>query len=229
MRLLLVEDDKALGETLRLALQRAGYVVDWTGDARAAVAGALSQEYAAVLLDLSLGGLDGGSALRALRAARNDTPVIIMTALDDRLRKLRELDAGADDYLVKPFEIRELLARLRALTRRSSEQPKTTLLQVVDLVLDNATHHVERGGKTIELTAKEYAVLECLMREPGRVLTRTMIAEHVWNYDVYNESNVVNVYIRNLRRKIDDGCDLKLIQTVHGVGYRLSVEEDETV
>jgi DNA-binding response OmpR family regulator len=139
---------------------------------------------------------------------------------------LPELDAGADDYLVKPFAIKELLARLRALTRRSTDQPKSLILQVSDLSLDTRTRKVRRGGTRIELAVKEYAVLECLMREPGRVLTRTMIAEHVWNYDTFNQSNVVDVYVRNLRRKIDDPFDKKLIRTLRGAGY--SISDDET-
>jgi DNA-binding response OmpR family regulator len=229
MRVLLVEDQRKTSAYIKRGLEEQGYAVDAVYTGREALDWAEAAPYDAVVLDILLPELDGLAVCRELRRRGARVPILMLTARDTLDDRVTGLDAGADDYLVKPFEIRELLARLRALTRRSSEQPKTTLLQVADLVLDNATHHVERGGKTIDLTAKEYAVLECLMREPGRVLTRTMIAEHVWNYDVYNESNVVNVYIRNLRRKIDDGCDLKLIHTVHGVGYRLSVKEDETV
>ena len=229
MRVLLVEDQRKTSAYVKRGLEEQGYAVDAAYTGREALDWAEAAPYDAIVLDILLPELDGLAVCRELRRRGARVPILMLTARDTLDDRVTGLDAGADDYLVKPFEIRELLARLRALTRRSSDQPKTTLLQVADLVLDNATHHVERDGKTIDLTAKEYAVLECLMREPGRVLTRTMIAEHVWNYDVYNESNVVNVYIRNLRRKIDDGCDLKLIQTVHGVGYRLSVEEDEAV
>ena len=138
-------------------------------------------------------------------------------AIDDRVAGL---DAGADDYLVKPFAMKELLARVRAMTRRASNAPKSPVLQVADLSLDTLTHYVQRGDKKIKLTAKEYSVLECLMREPEHVLTRTMIAEHVWNYDVFNQSNIVDVYIRNLRRKIDDDWDTQT--NPYRAGRRLS-------
>ena len=146
------------------------------------------------------------------------------TAVDDRVNGL---DAGADDYLPKPFALKELFARLRALARRSAGPPHNTVLQVGDLTLDTLTRRVKRGNRTLHLTAKEYAVLECLMREPDRVLTRAQIAEQIWNYDGYNQSNILDVYIRNLRRKIDAPSDLKLIHTVRGAGYYLSTEDND--
>ncbi len=153
----------------------------------------------------------------------------MLTARDTIDDRVAGLDSGADDYLIKPFAMKELVARTHALTRRIIDAPKSPFLRVADLELDTLTRYVKRGDRTIKVTTKEYAILECLMREPERVLTRTMIAEHVWNYDVYNQSNVVDVYIRNLRRKIDDGVDLKLIHTVRGAGYRISTrDEDET-
>jgi DNA-binding response OmpR family regulator len=152
----------------------------------------------------------------------------MLTARDSIDDRVKGLDAGADDYLIKPFALKELLARLRALARRASDQPRSAELRVADLVLDTSTRQVRRNNRLIELTAKEYAVLECLLRESPRVLTRTMIAEHVWNYDVFNQSNVVDVYICNLRRKLDDACDLKLIQTVRGAGYRLAADDTAT-
>jgi DNA-binding response OmpR family regulator len=171
--------------------------------------------------------MDGIAVCRELRGRGNRAPILMLTARDTVDDRVAGLDAGADDYLVKPFALKELLARIRALTRRSSEAPKSPILQVADLSLDTLTRRVKRDNRTIELTAKEYAILECLMREPDRVLTRTQIAEHVWNYDVVNHSNVVDVYIKNLRRKIDDPADAKLIHTVRGAGYRISLETQD--
>jgi DNA-binding response OmpR family regulator len=157
-------------------------------------------------------------------------PILMLTARDAVDDRVAGLDAGADDYLVKPFALKELLARLRALARRGADAPKSPVLTLADLSLDTSTRRVKRATQTVELTAKEYAILECLLRANGRVLSRNLIAEHVWNYEVFNESNVVDVYIRNLRRKIDDPFPLKLIHTIRGAGYRLSVENDhETV
>ena len=182
--------------------------------------------YDLILLDILLPEMDGLAVCRELRRTGNRTPVLMLTARDAIDDRVAGLDAGADDYLVKPFALKELLARLRALNRRSADVPKSPVLQLADLTLDTLTRRVKRGNKTIELAAKEYAVLECLLREPERVLTRTQIAEHVWNYDVFNQSNIVDVYIKNLRRKIDDGFEVKLIHTIRGAGYRLSVESD---
>jgi DNA-binding response OmpR family regulator len=182
--------------------------------------------YDLILLDILLPEMDGLAVCRELRRKGNRTPVLMLTARDAIDDRVAGLDAGADDYLVKPFALKELLARLRALNRRSADVPKSPVLQLADLTLDTLTRRVKRGNKTIELAAKEYAVLECLLREPERVLTRTQIAEHVWNYDVFNQSNIVDVYIKNLRRKIDDGFEVKLIHTIRGAGYRLSVESD---
>jgi DNA-binding response OmpR family regulator len=182
-----------------------------------------------IVLDLLLPELDGVSVCRELRQRGLRAPVLILTARDTIDDRVAGLDAGADDYLAKPFALKELLARLRALARRATEAPKSPVLEIGGLSLDPLTHRVKRGDRVVELTAKEFAVLECLMREPGRVLTRTMIAEHVWNYDVYNQSNVVDVYIRNLRRKIDDQFETKLIHTVRGTGYQLALDGDDGV
>jgi DNA-binding response OmpR family regulator len=154
-----------------------------------------------------MNGLDVCQRLRQ----RAHQPVLMLTARDTVNDRVNALDAGADDYLVKPFAMKELLARLRALSRRASEQPKSPILEFAGLSLDTRTHQVRRGGRLIPLAAKEFSVLECLLREPERVLTRAQIAEHVWNYEAFNQSNVVDVYIRNLRRKIDDPFEQKLI------------------
>lgn len=229
MRILLVEDDPVLADIVQRSLRTHGHRVDAAADMDTARLWWRTQPFDAVLLDLNLpasahprSGLGNGlDLLREARARGDRTPVIVLTARDRTEQRIAGLDAGADDYLVKPFAFRELLARLRALLRRAADAPKVTLLQVADLTLDTRTQRVQRAGRTIELTAKEFAVLEALMRDPGRVLSRTVIADHVWSYDAFNQSNVIDVYIRNLRRKIDDGSTVKLIETVRGVGYRV--------
>jgi DNA-binding response OmpR family regulator len=214
MRLLLVEDDKALGGALRLALQRVGYVVDWTDDGHAAVAGALSQEYAAVLLDLSLGGFDGGSALRALRAGLNDTPVIIVTAIDDRHRRLRELDAGADDYIVKPFDLDELLARLRVQVRRRDGRT-SDVLQAGDVSLDLAARTACRDGQAVSLTAREFRVLTALMRRTGAFVSKSELESALYEDGAEVESNTIESAVCALRRKFGT----PFIVTARGLGY----------
>jgi len=226
MRVLIVEDERKISAYVKRGLEEQGYAVDAVYTGREALDWAEAAPYDLILLDILLPELDGLSVCRELRRRGSRMPILMLTARDAVDDRVAGLDAGADDYLVKPFAMKELLARLRALTRRAASAEKSPVLQVADLSLDTLTHRVKRGGKGIELTAKEYAVLECLLREPERVLTRTMIAEHVWNYDVFNQSNVVDVYIRNLRRKIDDGYGLKLIHTVRGAGYRLSAEQE---
>ena len=223
MRVLIVEDEHRISAYVRRGLEERGYAVDAVYTGREALDWAESAPYDLIILDILLPEMDGLRVCRELRQRGLATPLLMLTARDAVDDRVAGLDAGADDYLVKPFAMRELLARLRALTRRVTDVSRSPVLQVADLSLDSLTRRVRRGGKVIELTAKEYAVLECLMREPEHVLTRTMIADHVWNYDDHNQSNVVDVYTRNLRRKIDDGFDLKLLQTVRGAGYRLSV------
>ena len=229
MRLLLVEDDHKIAGYVKRGLEEEGYAVDAAYDGRDGLDWALAAPYDLFILDVMLPGLDGFSLCRELRRQGIHAPVLMLTARDAVDDRVDGLDAGADDYLVKPFAFRELLARLRALLRRAADAPKRTVLQAGDLTLDTRTQRVQRGERTIELTAKEFAVLECMMRDPGRVLSRTVIADHVWSYDAYNQSNVIDVYIRNLRRKIDDGSERKLIETVRGVGYRVTVGDDATV
>jgi heavy metal response regulator len=226
MRVLVVEDERKISSYLKRGLEEQGYAVDTAYTGREALDYAESAPYDVILLDILLPEMDGLTVCRELRRNDHRTPILMLTARDSVDDRVNGLDAGADDYLVKPFALKELLARLRAMSRRNTEQPKSPLLQIANLSLDTLTRRVKRGGKLIELTSKEYAVLECLMREPERVLSRTQIAEHVWNYDVFNQSNVVDVYIKNLRRKIDDGFEVKLIHTVRGAGYRISVEKD---
>jgi DNA-binding response OmpR family regulator len=227
MRVLLVEDERHISTYIKRGLEEEGYAVDAVYTGRDALDWAEATTYDLIILDILLPELDGISACHELRQRGNRTPVLMLTALDTVDDRVTGLDSGADDYLVKPFAIKELLARLRALTRRSPEQPKLPILQVADLILDTRARQVRRSGKRIELAAKEYAILECLMREPGRVLTRTMIAEHVWNYDNFNQSNVVDVYVRNLRRRIDEPFEKKLIHTLRGMGYSISDDESD--
>lgn len=229
MRILVVEDDHKICAYVKRGLEEQGYAVDAAYTGLEALDWAEAAPYDLIILDLMLPEMDGITVCKQLRQRGDRVPILMLTARDAVDDRVAGLDAGADDYLVKPFAMRELLARVRAMTRRSLDAPKSPVLRVADLELDTLTHYAKRSDSTIKLTAKEYAVLECLMREPERVLTRTLIAEHVWNYDVYNQSNVVDVYIRNLRRKIDDGHELKLIHTIRGAGYRISArDEDET-
>jgi len=225
MRVLVVEDQLNVSNYIKRALEEQGYAVDSARTGREALEWAEVVDFDLIVLDIMLPEMDGIAVCRRLRRQGNQAAILMLTARDTVDDRVIGLDAGADDYLVKPFELKELLARLRALARRHTA--KTSTLQVADLRLDPRTRVVMRSETLIPLTAKEYAVLECLMREPGCVLTRTEIAESVWNYDVYNQSNVVDVYIRNLRRKIDDPFDQKLIHTVRGVGYRLWAQDED--
>jgi DNA-binding response OmpR family regulator len=228
MRVLIVEDQPNVSNYVKRALEEEGYAVDLARTGREALDWAEVVEFDLIVLDIMLPEMDGISVCRRLRSQGNQAAILMLTARDTVDDRVTGLDAGADDYLVKPFEIKELLARLRALARRRIGPGRSrNLLQVADLTMDTRTRRVWRGNTLIALTNKEYAVLACLMREPERILTRTEIAESVWNYDVYNQSNVVDVYIRNLRRKIDDPFDQKLIHTVRGAGYRLSDQDGD--
>ncbi len=227
MRVLIVEDERKISAYVKRGLEEQGYAVDAAYTGLEALDFADAVPYDLIVLDIMLPEMDGLSVCRELRQRGKRSPVLMLTSRESIDDRVAGLDAGADDYLLKPFALKELFARLRALTRRSSDIVKTSTLQLADLTLDTLTRRVKRGNKIIELAAKEYAVLECLMREPERVLTRTQIAEHVWNYDVFNQSNIVDVYIRNLRRKVDDGFEVKLIHTVRGAGYRLSIEDQD--
>ena len=225
MRILIVEDERQIAAFLERGLKEEGYAVDVVYNGNDALDWAAAVEYDGIVLDVMLPGRDGFSVCRELRASGNKTPVLMLTARDTVDDRVAGLDLGADDYLVKPFVFKELVARLRAITRRQSDT-RSVELQVGDLTLNTVTHMALRGERRIELTTKEYNLLEFLMRNPNRVLTRTQIAEHVWNLDFLSESNVVDVYIRYLRRKIDGDTDLKLIKTVRGSGYLISDETE---
>ena len=223
MRILVVEDEPSIANFVRQGLTEAGHAVDLAWNGRDGLAYALAAEYDVLVLDIMLPQMDGLALLRELRRQGDKTPTLMLTAKDTVDDRVQGLDTGADDYLVKPFAFPELLARVRALLRRPPLQTGTTL-QVGDLEMDTARREVRRNGRLIELSPREYAVLEYLMRHPNQVLTRTQIGEHVWNFDFYNESNVVDVYIGYLRRKVDKGERMSLFHTVRGVGYRISAE-----
>ena len=226
MRILLVEDEAKVASFIRRALEEESYAVDVCADGMQGLAFAREAKegcYDLIILDLMLPGLPGLEILKVLRKEQITAPVLILTARSQVDQKVKGLDAGADDYLTKPFAIEELLARVRALLRRGSGEA-AGVLQVEDLILNPSTRDVTRGGRRIELTSKEYALLEYLMRNVGRVLTRPMIAEHVWNLDFDTFTNVIDVYVNYLRNKIDRGWDRKLIHTVRGTGYVLKAE-----
>ena len=225
MRILIVEDEPGIANFVRQGLSEAGYAVDVARDGEEGLAYALAADYDVWVLDIMLPRMNGLELLRELRHRGRKTPALMLTARDTVDDRVEGLDAGADDYLVKPFAFPELLARVRALLRRPPLQ-MGTVLAVGDLEMDTASREVRRGDRFIELSPREYAVLEYLMRHPNQVLTRTQIGEHVWNFDFFHESNVVDVYIGYLRRKIDRGSDLPLIHTVRGVGYRLSAGDE---
>jgi DNA-binding response OmpR family regulator len=220
MRLLLVEDNKRLSDSLRLTLEDDGYAVDVAYDGLDGEEMGLMDSYDIIILDIMLPEKDGIEVCKALRNKRVRTPVLMLTARDALEDRVLGLDSGADDYLVKPFEVDELRARIRALLRRESAA-KTGVLQIGDLILDPAMHTVKRGNQPIELTAKEFSLLEYMMRHPNQLITREMAEEHLWSYENIVASNVVDVYIRRLRRKIDDPYEIKLLETLRGAGYRI--------
>jgi heavy metal response regulator len=223
MRILVVEDERRIAAFLERGLEEEHYAVDVAHDGEEALDWAAGVDYDLIVLDILLPKKDGIQVCRELRDRGSKVPILMLTARDAVEDRVQGLDSGADDYLVKPFAFQELVARIRALLRRQSEV-KTTRMQVGDLVLDTVTRRATRSGQVIELTAREYALLEFLMRHPRQVLTRTQIAEHVWDYDFFSTSNVVDVYIGCLRRKVDRGFDLQLIHTVRGAGYRIEAE-----
>jgi DNA-binding response OmpR family regulator len=218
MRVLIVEDDKKMAAFIRKALQEEGHAADVVHDGVNAQTAAETTGFDVVVLDIMLPGRDGLSVLRRLRENRITTPVLLLSARGDVSERVDGLNAGADDYLPKPFALAELVARVRALGRRASDS-KATVLRVADLSLSTLTRQAQRGGKTIELATREYRLLEHLMRTPGIVCPRMAIVEKVWDYDFDPGTNLVDVYIMRLREKIDAGFDNKLLHTVRGIGY----------
>ena len=224
MRILVIEDERKVSNFLRQALEEEQYAVDQAFDGDEGFTLATSCDYDLIVLDLMLPRKSGVQLLKALRTEHYRTPVLVLTAKDAVKEKVAVLDAGGDDYLTKPFSVDEFLARTRALLRRGKTEAEG-VLRVADLTLNPATRGVSRGGRRIELTNKEYALLEYFLRNPGRVLSRSQIAEHVWNLNFDTGTNVIDVYVASLRQKIDKDETVKLIKTARGVGYLLSADD----
>lgn len=224
MRLLIAEDEKDLNKILTERLKEEHYSVDSCYDGQEALDYLASAEYDAVIMDIMMPVMDGLSALRTMRRKNDSTPVLLLTAKDSIEDRVQGLDAGANDYLVKPFAVEELLARIRVLLRKPAETPKTCY-QVADLEVHMDTRQVLRGGKEVKLSGKEFALLRYMIQNEGIVLSRDRLEEHLWNFDYAGGSNVIDVYIRYLRKKIDEGHEPKLIHTVRGAGYVLKKEE----
>lgn len=220
MRVLIVEDEMKMARVLRRGLEQEGYAVDIASNGTDGLHMATEQDYDAVLLDVMLPGIDGVDVCRGMRERSRWAPVLMLTARDAVGDRVRGLDSGADDYLVKPFSFEELLARLRSLVRRGAKERPATLVSG-PLLLDPATRRVERDGRQVALTPKEHALLEYFMRNAGQVVTRTKILEHVWDYNYDGGSNVVDVYVKYLRKKLDTPYGTQLIKTVRGAGYLL--------
>lgn len=225
MKILIVEDEPKTGDYLRQGLREAGFTVDLIANGTDGLHHALEGDHDLAILDVMLPGLDGWQILQGMRSQGKDIPVLFLTARDQIEDRVKGLELGADDYLIKPFSFAELLARVRTILRRGRSGTDSTTLQVADLELDLLRRRVHRGGKRIDLTAKEFGLLELLMRRQGEVLPRSLIASQVWDMNFDSDTNVIEVAVRRLRSKVDDGFDDKLIQTVRGMGYVLEAPE----
>lgn len=221
MKILIVEDELKTGDYLRQGLTEAGFTVDLTRDGADGLHQAISEDYDLMILDVMLPKLNGWQVLEMLRKADKETPVLFLTARDEVGDRVKGLELGADDYLVKPFAFSELLARIRTILRRGKSNSEVTYLQIADLELDMLRRRAQRGGQKIELTAKEFSLLELLMRRKGEVLSRSLIASQVWDMNFDSDTNVIEVAMRRLRNKVDDPFPTKLIKTVRGMGYVL--------
>lgn len=224
MKILIVEDELKTGDYLRQGLSEAGFVVDLARDGIDGMHLALTGEYDLLVLDVMLPGVDGWSILQAIRRAEMNTPILFLSARDGIDDRVRGLEMGADDYLVKPFAFSELLARIRSVSRRGKNKVIETLC-IADLELDILKRRVTRSGQRIDLTAKEFNLLELMLRRPGEVLSRSLIASHVWDMNFDSDTNVIDVAVRRLRAKVDEPFEPKLIRTVRGMGYVIEVEE----
>lgn len=220
MRILVIEDERKVASFIKKGLEEEKYVVETAADGSTGLNMAVMNSYDALVLDVMLPQMDGFTVLKELRKANKLTPVIMLTARGNMEDRITGLDLGADDYLAKPFHFEELAARLRSVLRRASAE-KTTKLHCNDLMLDTVTHFAFRDGKEIELTTKEYALLEYLMRNKNRIVSRSMIIQHVWKHNFDPESNIIDVYVKRLRSKIEKDSNPKLLQSIRGVGYRM--------
>jgi heavy metal response regulator len=220
MRILVVEDEKKVARFIQQGLEEEHYSVDVANDGERGELMADAQDYDLLILDVMLPKKSGIELTRSIRTSKKTTPILMLTAKTTTEDKVAGLDSGADDYLTKPFAFAELLARVRSLLRRGASE-KSTILRIADLELDTVTHKARRGSRNIDLTAKEYALLEYFLRNKDRVLSRTIISEHIWDYNFDTGTNLIDVYVNHLRNKIENGYEKKLIHTVRGVGYVL--------
>jgi two-component system copper resistance phosphate regulon response regulator CusR len=225
MRILVIEDEPKTGDYVKQGLTEAGFVVDLARDGTDGLHQALSEAYDLAVLDVMLPGMDGWQVLQAIRRSGKELPVLFLTAMDAVDDRVKGLELGADDYLVKPFAFSELLARVRTLLRRGGKAKESEVLRAADLELDLIRRRASRAGTKIDLTAKEFALLELLLRRQGEVLPRSLIASQVWDMNFDSDTNVIEVAIRRLRAKVDEGFELKLIHTVRGMGYVLETDE----